>query len=364
MTPLDVADALELARDGGDLDDLCARARAVRDGAWGSVVTYSPKVFIPLTTLCRDVCHYCTFARPPRRGERAFLTIDEVLAIARAGAAAGLPRGALHARRQARAAVPRGARGAGRAGARDHRVVPGRGRPRRARGDRPAAAREPRASSTTTSWPRCGRRRRRRGSCWRRPRPRLSERGHAALRLARQAARRPARRDRPRRPAADPVHERDPDRHRRDAHRAGRGAARAARPAPAARAPAGGDRPELPRQAGHEDGAGARAVARRPPVDDRRRAPDPAAPRCRCRRRRTWPTTSFPRLLEAGHQRLGRRLARDARPRQPRGAVARARAARRRHRRRRPDAAAAARRLPAVPARRRPPGSIRNACRR
>ena len=53
------------------------------------LVTYSPKVFIPLTTLCRDVCGYCTFARPPRRGERAFMTEDEVLAIARAGAAAG-----------------------------------------------------------------------------------------------------------------------------------------------------------------------------------------------------------------------------------------------------------------------------------
>ena len=53
------------------------------------VVTYSPKVFIPLTKLCRDVCHYCTFARHPRRGERAYLTADEVLEIARAGAAAG-----------------------------------------------------------------------------------------------------------------------------------------------------------------------------------------------------------------------------------------------------------------------------------
>src|SRR5262249_44522179 len=49
--------------------------------------TYSPKVFIPLTKLCRDVCHYCTFARPPRRGERAYMSIDEVLAVARAGAA-------------------------------------------------------------------------------------------------------------------------------------------------------------------------------------------------------------------------------------------------------------------------------------
>jgi FO synthase len=53
------------------------------------VVTYSPKVFIPLTKLCRDVCHYCTFARPPRRGERAYMTADEVLAVARAGADAG-----------------------------------------------------------------------------------------------------------------------------------------------------------------------------------------------------------------------------------------------------------------------------------
>jgi FO synthase len=71
------------------LEDLCVEARALRDEGHGSLVTYSPKVFIPLTKLCRDVCHYCTFARPPRRGERAYLTTEEVLAIARAGAAAG-----------------------------------------------------------------------------------------------------------------------------------------------------------------------------------------------------------------------------------------------------------------------------------
>ena len=71
------------------LDDLCAEARAIRYEWHGRVVTYSPKVFIPLTKLCRDVCHYCTFAKPPRRGERAYMTIDEVLAVARAGAAAG-----------------------------------------------------------------------------------------------------------------------------------------------------------------------------------------------------------------------------------------------------------------------------------
>ena len=69
------------------LDELLAAAREQRPG--GGLVTYSPKVFIPLTTLCRDVCGYCTFARPPRRGERAFMTEAEVLAIARAGAAAG-----------------------------------------------------------------------------------------------------------------------------------------------------------------------------------------------------------------------------------------------------------------------------------
>jgi FO synthase len=71
------------------LEELCAEARRLRLEGHGSLVTYSPKVFIPLTTLCRDVCHYCTFARPPRRGERAFMGLDEVLQIARAGAAAG-----------------------------------------------------------------------------------------------------------------------------------------------------------------------------------------------------------------------------------------------------------------------------------
>jgi FO synthase len=68
------------------LDELLAEARRLRRGP---LVTYSPKVFVPLTTLCRDVCGYCTFARPPRRGERAYLTEEEVLEIARAGAAAG-----------------------------------------------------------------------------------------------------------------------------------------------------------------------------------------------------------------------------------------------------------------------------------
>ena len=77
-------DLLELS-----LDDLMARARAVRDRVYGTRITYSPKVFIPLTMLCRDKCGYCTFAQPPARLESPYLSEHEVLAIAESGAAAG-----------------------------------------------------------------------------------------------------------------------------------------------------------------------------------------------------------------------------------------------------------------------------------
>ena len=79
---------ITLARDA-PLPALVSEAARLRDEGHGAVVSYSRKVFIPLTQLCRDVCHYCTFARPPRRGERAYLSPDEVLAIAGAGAEAG-----------------------------------------------------------------------------------------------------------------------------------------------------------------------------------------------------------------------------------------------------------------------------------
>ncbi len=71
------------------LGDLQAEARTVRRRAHGNRVTYSPKVFIPLTHLCRDRCGYCTFAQPPARLAAPYLSPDEVLAIARAGADAG-----------------------------------------------------------------------------------------------------------------------------------------------------------------------------------------------------------------------------------------------------------------------------------
>ena len=64
-------------------------AAKLRDQGHGDIVSYSRKVFLPLTHLCRDVCHYCTFATPPKKGEAAYLTPEQVLEIARAGQAAG-----------------------------------------------------------------------------------------------------------------------------------------------------------------------------------------------------------------------------------------------------------------------------------
>ena len=71
------------------LAELMAAAAEKRDAAYGRLISYSRKVFIPLTKLCRDVCHYCTFAEHPRAGHAAYLSGDEVLEIARAGQAAG-----------------------------------------------------------------------------------------------------------------------------------------------------------------------------------------------------------------------------------------------------------------------------------
>jgi FO synthase len=71
------------------LDELMRRARLVRDRHHGTRVTYSPKVFIPLTMLCRDRCGYCTFAKAPARIESPYLTPEQVLQIATRGAEAG-----------------------------------------------------------------------------------------------------------------------------------------------------------------------------------------------------------------------------------------------------------------------------------
>ena len=80
---------------GLPLPELTALARIVRDGAHGRRVAYSPKVFIPLTMLCRDRCGYCTFAKAPARLSSPYLTAEEVLSVAQAGAPR-VPRGAVH----------------------------------------------------------------------------------------------------------------------------------------------------------------------------------------------------------------------------------------------------------------------------
>src|SRR5256886_227443 len=74
---------------GASLADLMTAAAATRDAQFGTRVTFSPKVFIPLTMLCRDRCGYCTFAKAPARVAAPYLTPDEVLAIARRGAELG-----------------------------------------------------------------------------------------------------------------------------------------------------------------------------------------------------------------------------------------------------------------------------------
>ena len=69
--------------------ELMSHARAIRDETFGNRVTYSPKVFIPLTMLCRDKCGYCTFAQPPAHLENPYLTAEQVLSIAKQGAKVG-----------------------------------------------------------------------------------------------------------------------------------------------------------------------------------------------------------------------------------------------------------------------------------
>ncbi|MGI5482248.1 bifunctional FO biosynthesis protein CofGH [Streptomyces lavendofoliae] len=96
---LDVTEAAVLLRArGADLEDLAASAGRVRDAGLAAagrpgVITYSKSVFVPLTRLCRDTCHYCTFVTVPgklrRAGHGMFMSPDEVLDIARRGAALG-----------------------------------------------------------------------------------------------------------------------------------------------------------------------------------------------------------------------------------------------------------------------------------
>ena len=104
---LDVSEAAALlAATGPELDRLTAAAAKVRDAGPGrgrvgrASSPTRPKVFIPVTRLCRDRCHYCTFVETPMQAERdgraPYLSPDEILDIARRGRRAGLPGGAVH----------------------------------------------------------------------------------------------------------------------------------------------------------------------------------------------------------------------------------------------------------------------------
>jgi FO synthase len=84
---IDAAEAQQVV--GAPLEEIVAEAGRLRDRGHGNRITFSPKVFIPLTMLCRDRCGYCTFAKPPARLESPYLSLEEVLDVARRGVAAG-----------------------------------------------------------------------------------------------------------------------------------------------------------------------------------------------------------------------------------------------------------------------------------
>ena len=323
------------------LDDLLAEARRLRPGP---LVTYSPKVFVPLTTLCRDVCGYCTFARPPRRGERAFMTEDEVLAIARAGAAAGCREAlfTLGDRPELRYKVARDElRALGCETTLDYlarcaRLVldetgllphlnPGVMTREELAALRPVSASMGIMLETTAD--------------------RLGETRRAALGLAGQDPGAPAGDDPARGRARDSLHQRDPHRDRGDARGADR---RASLSADCRwRASAGGHRPELQSEAGDADGVASRAVARRPSLDDCR-GQDRARPALARAGAAEPRVRRLPAAARRRDRRLGRRLSRDDRPRESRGAVAGDRAARGSNPEPRARARAAASRLPGV----------------
>ena len=128
------------------LDELMAEAGRVRDRRTGTRITYSPKVFIPLTFLCNDTCDYCTFAQPPARVAEPYLPPDKVRAIARAGARAGCHEAlfTLGERPELRYEVARDV--AGRSRLHQHGRLPRRHVPDGGGGDRAAAPRQRRGA--------------------------------------------------------------------------------------------------------------------------------------------------------------------------------------------------------------------------
>ena len=313
------------------LPELMAEAARLRDLGHGNIVSYSRKVFIPLTRLCRDTCRYCTFVRGPRGVASAYLSPDEVLAIARAGADAGCQEALFTLGDKPELKYEAARRALDRLGykttidylaamcalvLRETGLLPHVNPGVMSEADI-AALRRVSVSQ---------------GMMLENVSPRLGERGgpHHGSPDKAPAARLATHRGGGQ--AQGAVHHRHPDRHRRDARRAHRLAA--------------GDR---------RDCIAATAISRK--SSSRISAPR-TTPAWRARRSRTrttccgpsrWrgscsgrrmniqaPPNLSPGLIARSdrrrHQRLGRRLAGDARPRQSRSAVARDRTAARRHR--------------------------------
>ena len=164
-------DAEELLLAGEeDTERMLALASALRDAGLAAsgrpgVLTYSRKVFIPLTTLCRDRCHYCIFVDTPGQlltmRKPMFMTPEQVLSVARAGGRPRVQGGAVHARRPARGPLARGPRVARRARVRvDARLCRGDGAARDGR-DRDARPPEPRRDVARRAAGTAARRRRR-----------------------------------------------------------------------------------------------------------------------------------------------------------------------------------------------------------
>ena len=287
---------------GDDLADLCASAARVRDAGLTSSgrrgpngrlpVSYSRKVFIPVTHLCRDTCHYCTFVTVPGKlraqGLGMYMEPDEILDVARRGAELGCKEAlfTLGDRPETRWDEARqwlDERGydstldyvramairvleetgllphlnpgvmtlVGAVAAQAGRPVDGHDA-----GDHLAAA--------------------------------VRDQGSGALRQPRQGPRGAAADAGRRRAAVHSVHHRPAGRHRRDADRARRDTARDPALAQGVRARPGSDRAELPGQGPHRDGLGARRRHRRLRGDRRRRPAGAGTRRCASRHRRIW----------------------------------------------------------------------------
>ena len=327
---VDEATVLLTAR-GADLDRLTAAAARVRDAGLVAagrpgVVTYSPKVFIPLTRLCRDRCHYCTFVTTPgqleRAGEPMFLSPDEVLDIAREGALLGCKEALFTLGDRPEDRWPQAREWLDEQGydstldyvrAMAVRVLEETGL-------------LPHLNPGVMSWQELNRLKPvapSMGMMLETTSRRLFDReGPGAPRVAGQGPGGAAAGARGRRPAQRPLHHRHPGRHRRDRRRARRLDLRDPPRRAAVRQRAGGDRPELPRQARHRDAPRGRPRARGVRRHDRGE-PDRAGAED------AHPGAAEPgrphrvhRAARRRRRRLGRRLPADARPREPGAALA------------------------------------------